>query len=103
MIENYKKRLIRTLKLPSRMKLQPYDIEVSRTDKIVTIKRYSPKSYNEIVEDMVKTKYSLAQEIAILRQKDTKVSEYNEYYLFVEKCKTQAKLFIQERDLTFNK
>lgn len=100
-MENYKKRLIRTLKLPSRMKLQPYDIEVSRTDKIVTIKRYSSKPYEEIVEDMVKTKYSLAQEIAILRQQYTKIDEYNEYYQFVEKCKALAKEFINERNTKF--
>ena len=100
-MENYKKRLIRTLKLPSRMKLQPYDIEVSRTDKIVTIKRYSSKSYDEIVEDMVKTKYSLAQEIAILRQQYTKIDEYQEYYKFVEQCKALAKEFINERNTKF--
>ena len=102
-MENYKKRLIRTLKLPGRMKLQPYDIEVSRTDKIVTIKRYSSKSYEEIVEDMVKTKYSLAQEIAILRQQYTKIDEYNEYYQFVEQCKALAKEFINERNSIFNR
>jgi hypothetical protein len=103
MLENYKKRLIRTLKLPSRMKLQPYDIEVSRTDKIVTIKRYSSKSYAEIVEDMIKTKYSLAQEVSILRQQYTKIDEYNEYYQFVEQCKALAKEFINERNSIFNR
>lgn len=102
-MENFKKRLIRTIKLPVRMKLRPYDIEVSRTDKVVTITRYSDLPYEQIVIGMIRTKYSIDQEIAILRQKDSKLAEYNEYYLFVEKCKTEAKLFVQERTLKFGK
>lgn len=103
MLENYKKRLIRTCKRPINYKLHKYDIEVSRDDKFVTFTRYSDLSYEQVVVGMIRTKYTIDQEIAILRQKDVKVAEYNEYYLFVEKCKTEAKLFIQERTLKFGK
>ena len=118
-LEDYKKRLIRTITKPRfietkskkepsgkrvvEYKLQRYEIEVEKNDKTITLTRYSDKTYEEIVEDMVKTKYSLAQEVAILRQKDTKPTEYQEYYKFVEECKTEAKLFVAERNAKFNK
>ena len=116
-LEDYKKRLVSTITKPRftemkskkdpsgkrvvEYKLQRYEIEVEKNDKTITLTRYSDKTYEEIVEDMVKTKYSLAQEVAILRQQYTKIDEYNEYYQFVEQCKALAKEFINERNTKF--
>lgn len=77
--------------------LTKYDIELSRTDTTITFKRYSSKSYEQVVEDLIRLKYSVSGELAILRQQSTKVSEYQEYYSYCEECKAYAKTLIEER------
>ncbi|MBO7230462.1 MAG: hypothetical protein J6V20_03500 [Bacteroidaceae bacterium] len=48
-------------------------------------------SYEERVEQLIREKYSINQELAIQRQRDTKPSEFEEYFVFCEECKTMAK------------
>ena len=48
-------------------------------------------SYEVLVNELIRKKYSLSQELAILRQKDVKVTEYKEYYAYCEECKSKAK------------
>jgi hypothetical protein len=43
------------------------------------------------VEQLIRERYSLNQELAIQRQRDTKVDEFNAYYEYCEECKTKAK------------
>lgn len=45
---------------------------------------------NKIVE-LVRQKYNINQELAILRQRDTKPEEYQEYFNYVEECKKEVK------------
>ena len=47
--------------------------------------------YEEYVNQLIREKYSLSQELAILRQRDTKADEYEEYNTFCEACKKVAK------------
>lgn len=47
--------------------------------------------YEERVVELIRNKYSLNQELAILRQATTKPVEYQEYFDFVENCKITAK------------
>ena len=47
--------------------------------------------YEEQVQMLVRKQYSVADELAILRQRDTKPDEFAAYYEYVEKCKMQAK------------
>lgn len=58
-------------------------------------KKSDAKSWDELYEGMVirkiRKKYTVNQELAILRQKDTKTNEFDEYNAFVEKCKIEAK------------
>ena len=42
------------------------------------------------IELRIRRKYSLSDELAILRQKDSKPEEYNEYFQFVEAVKTSV-------------
>lgn len=51
----------------------------------------NPISYKEIVVALIRTKYSLSDEIGLLRQASTKKIEFKEYNTFVEECKTIAK------------
>ena len=48
-------------------------------------------TYEEKVVELIRERYSIDDEIAILRQKDTKQDEYQTWYDFCEACKAQAK------------
>jgi hypothetical protein len=47
--------------------------------------------YKDRVIELVREEYSIDDELAILRQRDSKVDEFNSYNTFVEKCKQQAR------------
>lgn len=47
--------------------------------------------YEERVEQLIRERYSVSDELAILRQRDTKPSEFEEYFAFSEECKAIAK------------
>ena len=48
-------------------------------------------TYEEKVVELIRERYSIDDEIAILRQKDTKQEEYQAWYDYCEECKAQAK------------
>jgi hypothetical protein len=52
-------------------------------------------SYERLVEKYIREKYSVSQELAILRQREEKKEEFNEYYDFAESCKQLAKEIIK--------
>lgn len=54
------------------------------------VEPYVP-TYEERVEELIREKYSLNQELAIQRQRETKAEEFNAYYEYCEECKTKAK------------
>lgn len=47
--------------------------------------------YESFVDQYIRQKYTLSQELAIIRQQATKQAEYNEYFAYCEECKTKAK------------
>ena len=47
--------------------------------------------YENKIVALIRQKYNVNQELAILRQRDTKPLEYQEYYNYVEQCKKQVK------------
>ena len=49
------------------------------------------RTYKQKVEDYIREKYTVSDELAILRQRDTKPEEYAEYYAYCEECKAKAK------------
>lgn len=55
----------------------------------------SPKSWEKLYESeiirKIRKRYTVNQELAILRQRDTKPVEFAEYNAFVEKCKKEVK------------
>ena len=61
--------------------------------------KYSDISYNDLVNGMVREKYSESEEFAILRKAFTGVTEeFTSYHVYVEGCKAQAKIWINNRD-----
>lgn len=49
------------------------------------------QQYQNLVVSLIRQKYSINDELAILRQRDEKPSEYNEYFAYCEECKSKAK------------
>lgn len=49
------------------------------------------KTYEEQVVAKIRERYSINDELALLRQKDTKTSEFQAYYQYVEECKSNIK------------
>ena len=62
--------------------------------KLVEINNTKQAIYEDTVNTLVRQKYSLSNELAILRQRDDKPEEYDEYCDYVEQCKVQAKEII---------
>lgn len=49
------------------------------------------EDYGNQVNDLIRRRYSLSEELAILRQKEEKPDEYRAYFAFCEECKAKAK------------
>lgn len=49
-------------------------------------------AYENYVNTLIREKYTLSQELAILRQRDSKPEEYAAYNEYCETCKAQAKI-----------
>lgn len=48
-------------------------------------------TYEERVVELIRLRYSIDAELAILRQRDSKPEEFAEYNAYCEECKIQAK------------
>ena len=53
--------------------------------------KYDQEKYESIVENKIRSRYTLSQELAILRQKESKAEEYQAYFDYCEVCKAEAK------------
>jgi hypothetical protein len=55
----------------------------------------NPESWEQLYESeiirKIRKKYSINQELAILRQRDIKPNEFTEYNEYVEKCKADVR------------
>lgn len=49
------------------------------------------KDYKVLVIEKIRKRYSVNDELAVLRQRDEKPGEFEEYSAYVEKCKAEAK------------
>ena len=52
-------------------------------------------TYEQRVQQSIRERYSVDDELAILRQRDTKQDEFAAYYEYAEQCKAQAKKQMQ--------
>ena len=67
-------------------------------DLTLSIEKYNTRKqkqdndeYENKIVALIRKKYNINQELAILRQRDAKPQEYQEYYNYVEQCKKQVK------------
>lgn len=56
-----------------------------------------PMDYGEMVNGLIRRKYTLSEELAILRQRDTKAEEFEAYNAYAESCKEEAILLIEKQ------
>lgn len=54
------------------------------------------KAYEDKVDSLIRNRYSLSEELGILRQKDVKKAEYDAYFVYCEQCKSEAKEWLRE-------
>lgn len=54
------------------------------------------KAYEDKVDSLIRNRYSLSEELGILRQKDVKKAEYDAYFAYCEQCKAEAKEWVKE-------
>lgn len=50
----------------------------------------APLTYNRVVEALIRERYSVSDELAILRQQATKPEEFETYNAYAEECKILA-------------
>lgn len=53
--------------------------------------------YGETVNGLIRRKYTLSEELAILRQRGTKAEEFEAYNAYAESCKEEAILLIEKQ------
>ena len=67
------------------------DITPEEVAQLAAMQQQQPQiSYDQLVSDLIRAKYTVDQEIAINRQRDTKPEEFQEYFDFCEQCKQKA-------------
>lgn len=65
--------------------MESYKIELAKANGT------TDRLYPLLVEEKIRTKYSISAEFSILRQRDEKPEEFAEYNAFAEQCKAEAK------------
>lgn len=54
--------------------------------------------YEQQVVNKIRERYSIDDELAILRQRDTKPDEFEAYNAYAESCKKEARLLIEKQN-----
>ena len=54
--------------------------------------------YEGLVEGLIRRKYSISDEMALMRQRYTKPEEFEEYFNYCEQCKEEAKTMAAEQN-----
>ena len=87
-----------------KIRKQPLKGGIIKTYKLDMIEgiSYSTLPYEELIDNLIRKKYTINEELAIQRQRDTKPDEFKEYFDCVENIKTQVKDFILERETYFD-
>ena len=62
------------------------------TKQLSALNGVSDKVYGQTVDRLIRERYSLWDELAILRQRDEKPEEYAAYNAYCEECKQKAKM-----------
>lgn len=76
-------------------------LSVERCEEVDEIPQtVNTKAYDDKVDSLIRNRYSLSEELGILRQKDVKKAEYDAYFAFCEECKAKAKVELEQNKNT---
>ena len=67
------------------------DGSIYEEPKKIEVELSKEEQYQNLVVNLIRQKYSINDELAILRQRDEKQSEYREYFNYCEESKFKAK------------
>lgn len=71
-------------------KIESYNAEQD-FNRLPETEKTASATYEELVERLIRKRYSVSAELAILRQKDSKFGEYYDYNQYAEQCKEEAR------------
>lgn len=60
-------------------------------NKLIKGTKAEKEEYNNLIVKLIRERYSINDELAILRQANAKPEEFSEYNNYVEECKAKAK------------
>ena len=60
------------------------------------------EAYDAKVNDLIRNRYTLSEELSILRQQSSKAEEYEAYYNYCEECKAEAKRILAAEALAYD-
>ena len=66
---------------------------------IADITSYTQADYKAKVVELIRQRYSIDDETAILRQRDTKPEEFDAYNTYAEECKAEARLIVKNNNI----
>lgn len=66
-------------------------------EEVDEVPKYTDAEYSERVNALIRERYTESAELSILRQRDAKQAQYEEYYAFCEECKKRAKAELSAR------
>ena len=70
--------------------------KISKEQSKIEREYWQSTNYDEAVDNEIRKRYSVSEEFAILRQRDSKQEEYSAYYAYCEECKAYVKKMIVE-------
>lgn len=82
-------RIFETPAIPAHDEVEDIGVYIPYTEE--ELKKNAEAKYKQTVEMLIREKYSINDELAILRQRDSKPEEFAEYNAYVEDCKARAK------------
>ena len=72
-----------------------YDLKFNETKYLERVEKEKADmelmEYEDAIVSLIRHKYNLNQELAILRQRDVKPEEFSKYNAYVEQCKQEVK------------
>lgn len=68
-----------------------YEYLKNEEPEVEEVPHITPDSYDAQVDALIRERYSLSNELAILRQREEKPAEFEAYNAYCEECKTRVK------------
>lgn len=64
---------------------------IDNYEEVAEMPKYTRQEYIDKVRELIKERYTIEDELALHRQRESKLAEFEEYSQFCEECKIRAK------------